>query len=127
FVAVGLCVAVLGRELLVALTFTNPAFCPGAQVVPVVTLAYLLHGAFLLTSIGIGISKDTRYYPLITASAVATNLLANLAPAVPDPIRARPPRAGLRGRLAGVRRLAYGPGLAVAGARRPPGVVVGVS
>lgn len=79
FVAAGLSVAVLGRELLMALTFTNPDFWPGAQVVPVVALAYLLHGAFLLTSIGIGISKDTRFYPLLTAAAVATNLLANLA------------------------------------------------
>src|SRR6185436_21086414 len=79
FVTLGLVLAVFGRELLMALTFTNPAFWVGAPVVPVVTLAYLLHGAFLLTSIGIGISKDTRYYPLITASAMATNLLANLA------------------------------------------------
>lgn len=79
FVATGLLVAVFGRELLRALTFTNPAFWPAAPVVPVVALAYLLHGAFLLTSIGIGISKDTRYYPLITAGAAAANLAANFA------------------------------------------------
>jgi O-antigen/teichoic acid export membrane protein len=79
FVAVGLLVAVFGRELLMALTFTNPAFWAGAPVVPVVTLAYLLHGAFLLTSIGIGISKDTRFYPMITAAAAVTNLLVNFA------------------------------------------------
>lgn len=79
FVALGLSVAVFGRELLMALTFTNPAFWAGAPVIPVVTLAYLFHGAFLLTSIGIGISKDTRYYPLITAAAAVTNLAANFA------------------------------------------------
>jgi O-antigen/teichoic acid export membrane protein len=77
FVTLGLVVAVFGRELLMALTFTNPAFWAGAPVVPVVALAYLLHGAFLLTSIGIGISKDTRYYPLITTAAAITNLVAN--------------------------------------------------
>lgn len=79
FVTLGLCVAIFGRELLMALTFTNPAFWAGAPVVHVVVLAYLLHGAFLLTSIGIGISKDTRYYPLITGAAAATNLAANFA------------------------------------------------
>jgi len=79
FVALGLIVAVFGRELLMALTFTNPAFWAGAPVIPIVVLAYLLHGAFLLTSIGIGISKDTRYYPLITTAAAITNLAANFA------------------------------------------------
>lgn len=79
FVALCLTVAVFGRELLMLLTFTNPAFWAAAPVVPVVALAYLLHGAFLLTSIGIGISKDTRYYPAITAAAAVTNVAANLA------------------------------------------------
>jgi O-antigen/teichoic acid export membrane protein len=37
-----------------------------------------VHGAFLLTSIGIGIEKKTRYYPLVTASAAASNLGLNL-------------------------------------------------
>jgi Na+-driven multidrug efflux pump len=32
---------------------------------------------FLLTSIGIGIEKKARYYPVITASAAAVNLAAN--------------------------------------------------
>lgn len=79
FVSLALVVSVFGRELLRALTFTNPAFWAGAPVVPVVALAYLLHGAFLLTSIGIGIAKDTRRYPLITAAAAAANLAANFA------------------------------------------------
>jgi O-antigen/teichoic acid export membrane protein len=78
FLAVGLSVAVFGRELLIVFTFTNPAFWVAAPVVPIVTLAYLLHGAFLLTSIGIGISKRARYYPVITASAAAVNLAGNL-------------------------------------------------
>ena len=79
FVSLGLVVAVFGDELLRALTFTNPAFWAGAPVVPVVVLAYLFHGAFLLTSIGIGISRDTRYYPLITLAAAITSLGANFA------------------------------------------------
>ena len=77
FLTVGLTVAVLGRELLIAFTFTRPAFWAAAPIVPIVTLAYLFHGAFLLTSIGIGIEKKARYYPVITGSAAAVNLTAN--------------------------------------------------
>jgi O-antigen/teichoic acid export membrane protein len=78
FVFVGLAVAVLGRELLALMT-ANPAFEAAAPVIPVVALAYVLHGAFLLTSVGIGIRKEARYYPLVTAAAAATNVVANLA------------------------------------------------
>ena len=41
------------------------------------TLAYVLHGMFLLTSIGIAIRKKTGYYPVITAVAATTNVAAN--------------------------------------------------
>jgi O-antigen/teichoic acid export membrane protein len=77
FVAVSLAVAVLGGDLLVLMTPRNPAFWPAARIVPVVALAYLLHGAFLLGSIGIGIEKRARFYPVITAAAAATNIGAN--------------------------------------------------
>jgi O-antigen/teichoic acid export membrane protein len=78
FLGIGLAVAALGRELLVSFTFTNPAYWVAASVVPVVSLAYTLHGAFLLTSIGINIAKKTRYYPIVTAAAGAVNVCANL-------------------------------------------------
>jgi O-antigen/teichoic acid export membrane protein len=78
FLAVTLMVAVLGRELLYGLTFTNPSFRAAAPVIPVVALAYLLHGVFLLGSIGIGISRRASYYPIVTAAAAATNLALNL-------------------------------------------------
>ena len=79
FVGVTLAVAVLGGDLLAALTPKNPAFRAAAPVIPVVALAYLLHGVFLLTSIGIGIEKKARYYPMVTAAAAATNVAANFA------------------------------------------------
>jgi O-antigen/teichoic acid export membrane protein len=78
FVGVGLGVAVFGPDLLVLMTRANPAFAAAAPVVPVVALAYVLHGFFLLTSVGIGIRKEARYYPLITAAAAAANLAGNL-------------------------------------------------
>jgi O-antigen/teichoic acid export membrane protein len=79
FITLALGIAVFGRELLIALTFKNPSFWAGAPVIPVVVLAYLLHGGFLLASIGIGIEKKARYYPMVTAAAAATNIGLNLA------------------------------------------------
>lgn len=78
FVGAGLAVAVLGRELLILMT-ARPEYHAAAPVIPVVALAYVLHGAFLLTSIGIGIRKEARYYPMVTAAAAATNVAANFA------------------------------------------------
>ena len=77
FVWVALGVAVLGRELLVLMT--HPAYYAAAPVIPVIALAYLLHGVFLLTSIGIGIEKKARYYPIVTGAAAAVNLALNFA------------------------------------------------
>jgi O-antigen/teichoic acid export membrane protein len=79
FVAAALALAVLGGELLRLMTPSNPEFRAGAAVIPVVALAYLLHGAFLLTSVGIGIAKQARYYPIVTAAAASANVLANVA------------------------------------------------
>lgn len=77
FVAVGLAFAVLSRELVRLMTPRNHAFWAAAPVVPVVTLAYVFHGAFLLGSVGIAIRKKARYYPLITGVAAAVNVAAN--------------------------------------------------
>lgn len=70
-------VAVLGSEALTLLTPYSPAFRAAAPVIPVVAGAYLLHGVFLLTSVGIGVSKRARYYPMITAVAAVVNVAAN--------------------------------------------------
>ena len=66
-----------GGELLADPHDQAPAFWAARRVVPVVALAYLLHGVFLLTSIGIGIEKKAGYYPLITRPRRPTNVAAN--------------------------------------------------
>jgi O-antigen/teichoic acid export membrane protein len=78
FAGAALGVAALGPDLLRLMTPRNPAFHAAAPVIPVVALAYLLHGVFLLTSIGIGIARAARYYPMVTAAAAAANIGANL-------------------------------------------------
>jgi O-antigen/teichoic acid export membrane protein len=79
FATLALGVAVFGRELLILMTPRNPAFHAAAPLIPPVALAYLLHGAFLLTSIGIGVRKEARYYPIITTLTAAANIAANFA------------------------------------------------
>jgi O-antigen/teichoic acid export membrane protein len=79
FVLAGLAVAVFARELLTVLTPKNPALRAGAPVIPVVVLAYLFHGLFLLTSVGMGVAKAARRYPVVTAAAAAVNIAANFA------------------------------------------------
>lgn len=79
FAFVGLAVAVFGADALALLTPNNPGLRAGAVVIPVVALAYLLHGLFLLTSVGIGIAKAARHYPAITLVAATVNVAANFA------------------------------------------------
>ena len=79
FVFIGLGVALFARELLVVMAPRHPEFRAAAAVVPIVVLAYLFHGLFLLTSIGIGIAKAARRYPMVTAVAAAVNVGANFA------------------------------------------------
>jgi O-antigen/teichoic acid export membrane protein len=79
FLFCGVALASLSAELLTWMTPRNPAFRAAAPVIPVVVLAYLFQGVFLLTSIGIGIARKARYYPAVTLVAAATNVAANLA------------------------------------------------
>jgi O-antigen/teichoic acid export membrane protein len=79
FVALALAVALLAPEAVTLMTPRRPEFRAATPVVPVVALAYLLHGVFLLTSIGIGIERRARFYPLVTAAAAAVNIGANFA------------------------------------------------
>jgi O-antigen/teichoic acid export membrane protein len=72
----GLLNAIFGRELLFLMA--RPEFHAAHPVIPVVVLAYALQGVFALTSIGIGISKKTRYFPMITVAAATANVVLNL-------------------------------------------------
>ena len=79
FVFIGLGVSLFSGEVLALMSPRHPEWRAAAVVVPVVVLAYLFHGVFLLTSVGIGIAKAARRYPLVTAVAAGVNLGANFA------------------------------------------------
>jgi O-antigen/teichoic acid export membrane protein len=58
---------------------TQPEFFAAAEVVPWIALGVVFQGAYLLTSIGLNITKQTRYYPVATLCAAVTSVAANLA------------------------------------------------
>jgi O-antigen/teichoic acid export membrane protein len=55
-----------------------PQFHDAAQVVPWIGLGVGFHGVYLLTSIGLNITKSTRFYPIATGAAAATSVAANV-------------------------------------------------
>lgn len=57
---------------------TRPEFYDAARVIPWIGLGVLFQGVYLLTSIGLNITKQTRYYPLATAVGAVTSVGANL-------------------------------------------------
>ncbi len=75
-VGCGLLNAVFGRELLFLMA--KPEFHATYPVIPIVVLAYMTQGLYALTSIGIGISKKTTYFPVMTLSAAVVNVALNI-------------------------------------------------
>lgn len=73
FTLVALVFALVLPDLL-RFVIRRPEFHPAAVVVPVLVLATLLQGFFFLSSVGISIAKEARYYPIITAAATALNI-----------------------------------------------------
>jgi len=57
---------------------TPDEFHAAATVVPWIAVGVLFQGIYQLTSVGLAITKQTRYYPITTALAAATNITANL-------------------------------------------------
>lgn len=77
FTVVALVLALCLPDLL-RLIIRRVEFHPAADVVPTLVLATLFQGFFFLSSVGISIAKEARYYPIITAAATALNLGLNL-------------------------------------------------
>lgn len=57
---------------------TTPEYHAAARVVPWVAMGAVLQGVYQLTSVGLAITKKTRYYPLATGLTLVGNLGANL-------------------------------------------------
>lgn len=68
--------AAVGRDLVRLMT--APTYHGAAAVVPWIGLAVGLQGVYLLTSIGLNITKRTAYYPVATGAATAAAIGASL-------------------------------------------------
>jgi O-antigen/teichoic acid export membrane protein len=68
--------AAVGRDLVRLMT--APTYHGAAAVVPWIGLAVGLQGIYLLTSIGLNITKRTAYYPVATGAATAAAIGASL-------------------------------------------------
>jgi O-antigen/teichoic acid export membrane protein len=57
---------------------TTPEFYGAAAIVPWIGLSVVLQGVYLLTSIGLNITKRTAYYPVITGAAALAAISMSL-------------------------------------------------
>ncbi len=57
---------------------TTPDFYGAAKVVPWIAAGVVFQGIYLLTSIGLNITKQTKYYPIATGAAAVASVGANL-------------------------------------------------
>ena len=70
----------IGGDLLAAVTHDQAAYyVPAADVVTWTAVGVFFQGAYLLTSIGLNITKNTQYYPAATMVAAAGNIGLNFA------------------------------------------------
>ncbi len=53
-------------------------YAAAAHVIPWIALGVLFQGVYLLTSIGLNLTKNTTYYPVATATAAATAISLNV-------------------------------------------------
>lgn len=84
-VAMGLILLVVGYsvEYIAAMPFVggrfiNPAYWEGLSVVPVVLLAYAVHGISVVLMVSVYKSGRTGILPMVTGSAAVVNVLANM-------------------------------------------------
>jgi O-antigen/teichoic acid export membrane protein len=67
--------AAIGGDVLALVV--GPAYAAGAGVVAWTAVAVLLQGVYLLTSIGLNITRHTQYYPVSTIAGAACNVGLN--------------------------------------------------
>jgi O-antigen/teichoic acid export membrane protein len=65
----------IGSDLLALMA--KPDFAAASGIITWTAIGVLLQGVYLLTSIGLNITKNTRYYPVATTAAAVTNVGLN--------------------------------------------------
>ena len=77
FIGVAATLSLILPDLL-RIVIQNVEYHGAAPVAPILVLASLFQGFFLLSSVGISIAKEARYYPLITGAAAGLNIGLNV-------------------------------------------------
>jgi O-antigen/teichoic acid export membrane protein len=76
-------IAAIGRDAVAAMTHgfllapDDPRWSDVATVISWTAVGVFLQGVYLLTSIGLNITKRTRYYPIATVTAASVNIVLN--------------------------------------------------
>ena len=78
-VLVGLAMLVSAGAHQIVAIMTTQMFHGAAAVMPWIAVGVVLQGVYLLTSIGLNITKRTEFYPMATGLAAATSIGAGLA------------------------------------------------
>jgi len=65
-------------ELLGGRTIIGREFLSGLYIVPVVLLAYIFFGMYINFQAGIYIEEKTKYFPIVTGSGAAINVIVNI-------------------------------------------------
>ena len=76
FISVAATLSLILPDLL-RIVIQNVEYHGAAPVAPILVLASLFQGFFLLSSVGISIAKEARYYPMITGAAASLNIGLN--------------------------------------------------
>ena len=76
---VGLAMLVAAGAPQIVRIMTTPLFQGAAGVMPWIAVGVALQGVYLLTSIGLNITKRTEFYPIATGLAAVTSVGVNLA------------------------------------------------
>lgn len=66
----------IGADLLAVMI--PPDYAPAAPVITWTAVGVLLQGVYLLTSIGLNLTKHTKYYPVSTIIAAGANVVLNI-------------------------------------------------
>ncbi len=63
----------------IVLVMLTPEYLGAVRVIPLIAIGMALQGVYLLTSIGLNLTSQTRYYPVATTAALAVGLGAGAA------------------------------------------------
>lgn len=69
---------IAGFQIFAGKSLIGSQFLSGVFIVPIILLAYIFHGLYIVLTAGIYIEEKTKYFPLITGISAIVNISANI-------------------------------------------------